>query len=290
MRAPLLLTLLLAAWLAQASGAEPAPGGRLVEVRGARLFVDVRGSGPPVVFLHGGLDDFETAFAAQREAFGGSYRLVGIDQRGHGRSPDDARPFDYREMADDTAAVIESLGLGAVDVVGHSDGADIAMILARDHPALVRRLVLASGNLRADFSADELAQRQAWTPEQVDRQVQKMSGSLPPRFRQEHLAVAPDGPGHWPVLLRKSWALWLTPVVVTPADLARIQAPALVIAGDHDFVDVGETVELWRALPHAQLMILPDTGHGTLSTRPELVDAAIDRFLKAPAPPATPAK
>jgi pimeloyl-ACP methyl ester carboxylesterase len=285
MRASLLPTLILAAWTtgaACADGAARQPG-RFVEVRGARLFVEIQGSGPPLVFLHGGLDHFDTAFAAQRDVFAASHQVIGIDQRGHGHSPDDARPFDYREMADDTAAVIEKLGLGAVDVVGQSDGADIALLLARDHPALVRRLVLASGNLRAGLSADELAQRKTWSPEQIDARLHKMSDSLPARFQPEYVAATPEAPAHWWVLLRKSWQLWLTPVVVAPADLARIQAPALVIAGDRDFVSIEETVEIWRALPHAQLLILPDTGHGTLQTTPDLVNRVIDDFLKAPA-------
>ena len=281
-RASLSSTLALALAATGAAAADASSAGRFVEVRGARLFVETQGSGAPIVFLHGGLDDFDTAFAAQRDAFVATHRVIGIDQRGHGHSPDDARPYDYREMAEDTAAVIEKLGLGPVDVVGHSDGADIALLLARDHPALVRRLVLASGNLRADDSPEELAQRQAWTPEQVDAAVGRMAAHLPPRFRAEHVAVAPDGAAHWDVLLRKSWRLWLTPVVIAPSDLKRIQAPALVIAGDHDFVSIDETVELWRGLPHAQLLILPDTAHATLSTKPEIVDRVIADFLQAP--------
>ncbi len=286
MRASLLTTLALA--LAAGCGLAAAadlPPGRFVEVRGARLYVETQGSGPPIVFLHGGLDDFDVSFAAQRDVFAATHRVIGIDQRGHGHSPDDARPYDYREMAEDTAAVIEALGLGPVDVVGHSDGADIALLLARDHPALVRRLVLASGNLRADLTADELAQRSAWTEAQIDASLDRMAARLPPRFQAEDAKVAPDGPAHWRVLLRKSWRLWLTPIVIAPADLKRIHAPALVIAGDRDFVSVDETVELWRGLPNAQLLILPDTAHATLSTRPEFVNRAIADFLEAPAKP-----
>lgn len=281
----LLLVALSAAWLQQAR-AEEAPAGRLVEVRGVRLFVETQGSGPPIVFLHGGLDDFDISFASQRAFLGASHRIVGIDQRGHGHSPDDARPYDYLEMAEDTAAVIEKLALGPIDVVGQSDGADIALLLARDHPALVRRLVLASGNLRAAVDGDELAKRRAWPERQVEDRLRKLSTQLPPRFQAEHVAVSPDGTKHWDVLLRKSWDLWLTPVVIAPADLKRIQAPALVIAGDHDFVSIEETVEIWRGLPHAQLLILPDTGHGTLQTRPDRVNRIIDEFLAEPARPA----
>ena len=281
MRTPLLPTLTLALYAAGAAAAD-APPGRFVEVGGARPYVQTQGSGPPLLFLHGGLDHFDTAFAAQRDVFAASRQVIGIDQRGHGHSPDDARPFDYREMADDTAVVLDKLGLGPVDVVGQSDGADIALLLARDHPALVRRLVLASANLRADLTADELAERETWSEARIDARLHKMSAALPPRFQPQYVAATPDGADHWWVLLRKSWSLWQTPVVIAPADLARIQAPALVIAGDRDFVSIDETVEIWRALPHAQLLILPGTGHGTLQTTPGVVNRLIEDFLEAP--------
>jgi pimeloyl-ACP methyl ester carboxylesterase len=66
------------------------------------------------------------------------------------------------------------------------------------------------------------------------------------------------------------------------ADLAAIQAPVLVIAGDRDFSSIEETAELYRGLRKAQLFIVPGSGHGTFSDRPELVNLAIRQFLDAP--------
>jgi pimeloyl-ACP methyl ester carboxylesterase len=258
------------------------PGQELVEVRGSRLYVQISGNGSPVVFLHGGLHHFDNSFAKQRDEFALSHTVIGIDQRGHGHSPDDARPFSYQDMADDTAEVIRLLRLGTVDVVGHSDGGNVALRLARTHPELVRRLVISGANLRPSLPQDELQVRQRWSTQQLTDFLPKLEQRLPPTFRTEYQAVTPDGAAHWSIVLAKSYRLWLTPIVMDPADLAAIQAPVLVIAGDKDFTSIEETAEIYRGLRKAQLFIVPGVGHGTFSGKAELVNLAIRQFLDAP--------
>jgi pimeloyl-ACP methyl ester carboxylesterase len=277
-----ILTALLAVAPAPAfSDAAPAVSPRLVEVRGAKFHVETFGSGAPIVFLHGGAHYFDNSFQLQRDYFASYRTVIGIDQRGHGHSPDDARPFSYREMADDTAALIASLGLGPVDVVGHSDGGNVALLLARYHPAAVRRVVISGANLRG-LPADEWQRRSQWSPQQVKEKVQQLSQSLPPGFRTDYQSVTPDGPDHWWTHLTKSYQLWITPVIIEPAELKSIKVPVLVIAGDHDFTSVEDTAEIFRALPQGQLLILPATGHGTFSERPAQVNQAIRDFLAQP--------
>ena len=258
------------------------PGRELVEVRGSKLYVQISGNGSPVLFLHGGLHHFDNSFAKQRDAFGLTHTVIGIDQRGHGHSPDDERPFSYQDMADDTAEVIRVLRLGAVDVVGHSDGGNVALKLARTHPELVRRIVISGANLRPSLPPDELQARQRWSTKQMDEFLAKLDRRLPPSFRPEYEAVTPDGADHWSIVLAKSYRLWLTPVVMESADLAAIEAPVLVIAGDKDFSSIEETAEIYRGLRKAQLLIVPGAGHGTFSDKPELVNLAIRQFLDAP--------
>lgn len=257
-------------------------GGRFHEVRSAKLYVESQGSGAPIVFLHGGVVYFESTFAMQRNYFASFRKVIGIDQRGHGHSPDDERPFSYKEMAEDTAAVIEQLGIGPVDVIGHSDGGNVGLILARDHPRLVRRLVVSGANHRASLPPDELERRKTWSSQQVADRVHKLSDSLPPKFRTDYETVNPEGPGHWWPFLTKSYQLWLTPVVIETADMKGIRIPVLVMAGDHDFTSIEETLEIYRNLPQGQLFILPGTGHGTMQDRPELANLAMREFLERP--------
>ena len=252
---------------------------RFYEVRGAKLYAEVFGHGPPIVFLHGGMLFFDNTFTKQRDYFATYRTVIGIDQRGHGHTPDGPWPLSYKLMADDTAAVIGQLGLGPVDVVGQSDGGDVALLLARDYPQLVRRVVISGANLRSGLAAEEVARRRAWSPEQLTAKLEEITASMPRNFRADYGRVSPDGPDHWMVMLRKCYFMWIEPVVIAPNDLKRISTPVLVMSGDHDFTSLEETVELYRGLPHGQLMILPATGHGTLQSRPDLVNLAIREFL-----------
>jgi pimeloyl-ACP methyl ester carboxylesterase len=250
-------------------------------VNGATLYTESLGKGTPVLFLHGGLMFFDNAYAKQRDYFAVHHRVIGIDQRGHGHSPDGPWQLSYQLMADDTAAVIQKLKLQPVDVVGHSDGANIALLLARDHPELVRRVVISGANLRG-WPPEMWETRKQWPPAQVEEKVKALAASLPPFFRTDYAAASPDGPDHWLTLVTKCFWLWGQPMVVDPNDLKKIPAPVLVIAGDHDFTSIEETTEIFRGLPHGQLFVIPGTGHGTFSSRPELVNLAVDEFLDQP--------
>ena len=275
---------LIGALTVASAAADEVPGHstRLMEVNGSRLHVEREGSGPPLLFLHGGLQFFANDFAAERVVFAASHTVIGIDQRGHGHSPDDARPFSYQAMADDTAAVIRQLQLGPVDIVGESDGGDVGLLLARDHPELVRRLVVTGANLRAGPPADEAARRSAWSDSQIAERTKILEAQLPPRFRTDYEAVSPDGPGHWQTLLIKSYRLWMTPLVLDPASLKNIGIPVLVIAGDRDFTSIEETTEIFRGLAKGQLLIVPAAGHGTFRERPALMTLAVREFFDTP--------
>jgi pimeloyl-ACP methyl ester carboxylesterase len=261
--------LLFALSSAQAATQEAAATQRFYEVHGARLSVETFGHGPPVLFLHGGMMFFDSGFANQRDYFAGKHTVIGIDQRGHGHSPDGPWELSYAAMAEDTAAIIEQLKMGPVDVVGHSDGADIALILARDHPQLVRRIVVSGANLRSDSEPAPPSQEK----------LRALAARLPPWFRSDYARVSPDGEDHFMTMLAKCDRLWAQPLVMEAADLKKIAAPVLVMAGDHDFASIEDTTEIFRGLPHGRLLILPGTGHGTFRERPDLVNLAIGDFL-----------
>jgi pimeloyl-ACP methyl ester carboxylesterase len=250
-------------------------------VNGAKLYVESVGRGPPMLFLHGGLMSFDSAYAKQRDYFAAQYQVIGIDQRGHGHSADGPWQLSYQLMADDTAAVIQALKVGPVDIVGHSDGANIALLLARDHPELVRRIIISGANLRG-LAPEKLEARKQLPPAELEDKVQKLAAMLPPSFHSDYGAVSPDGPKHWMVMVTKCYWLWAQSVVIDPDDLRKIQSPVLVVAGDHDFTSIEETTEIFRGLPHAQLFLVPGTGHGTFQDRPKLVNLAVEEFLAQP--------
>lgn len=258
---------------------------RYYEVHGAKLYVEKFGHGPPVLFLHGGLMFFDNSFANQRDYFAAYRTVIGIDQRSHGHSPDGDWTLSYQLMADDTAAIIRQLGLGVVDVVGISDGGNIALLLARDHPDLVRRIVISGANLRSGLTPQQAQEQHALPADALAAKLKTIEDAVPKNFRPDYDRVSPDGPDHWNTLLRKDYFMWIEPVVIAPADLRKIRAPVLVMAGDNDLTSLEETIEIYRGLPHAQLMIVPGCNHGTFRNRPRLVNLAVREFLDPPARP-----
>jgi pimeloyl-ACP methyl ester carboxylesterase len=142
-------------------------------------------------------------------------------------------------------------------------------------------LVISGANIRADLSPEEKLRSQ-WSKQQLDAHLQALAAQIPPWFLRDYAKVTPDGADHWMTLLAKTYDMWLQPVVIEPADLKKISIPVLVMAGDHDLTSIEDNAEIFRDLPHGQMIIVPASGHGTFTSRPDLVNLAIREFLDQP--------
>src|SRR4051794_26405956 len=123
--------------------------GDYAEVNGLRLYVEMHGTGRPMILLHGGLGSGEM-FGPILPTLAERHQVIVPDLQGHGRTADIDRPLDVRLMADDIAALIDHLALDRPDVVGYSLGGGVALQVAIKYPAKVGRLVAASANIRRD--------------------------------------------------------------------------------------------------------------------------------------------
>src|SRR4051794_41090731 len=115
-----------------------------VQLGTVRTWYDEHGDGEPLVLMHGGLTDsrfLEPNLGPLAERF----HVYTPDRRGHGRTPDVDGPITYQLMADDTISFLEQVVGGPAHLVGHSDGAVVAMLVAMQRPELVRRLAMISG-------------------------------------------------------------------------------------------------------------------------------------------------
>src|SRR5688572_8693613 len=124
----------------EAEGAEPLPATpdqNYVEQNGVRIWYAAYGSGTPVILLHGGLGHSGNWGYQVPALVDNGYRAIVIDSRGHGRSTRDARPYRYELMAADVEAVMNALHLERTVLVGWSDGAVIALMLAEKAPKRV---------------------------------------------------------------------------------------------------------------------------------------------------------
>jgi pimeloyl-ACP methyl ester carboxylesterase len=110
-----------------------------VQLGEVRTYYEEDGNGEPLVLLHpGGADS--RAWEVSLPGLVDQFRVFRPDRRGHGRTPDIEGPLTYEQMALDTIAFLEQVVGGPAYLVGHSDGAPVALIVALMRPDLVRRL------------------------------------------------------------------------------------------------------------------------------------------------------
>ena len=247
--------------------------GEYVRIGESDIWYEATGDGQPLVLLHGGISD-GTSWGLQVPAFTEQYRVFVPDRRGHGKSPDTDEPFDYDDMASETTAFLEKIVGRPAHLVGWSDGAIVALLVARDRPDLVGRQVLIGANFHYEGLLPGF--------ETPDDPASDEVGAL----RGIYEAVAVD-PSHWPAFYAKGTRLFREQPTLTVDDLRPIDTPTLVLAGDDDCIDHAHTVALFEALPNAQLAIVPGTSHMVQLEKAELVNRLILDFLAEAAPPWT---
>jgi pimeloyl-ACP methyl ester carboxylesterase len=247
------------------------------DINGLKMFYEIHGTGDPVVLLHGAMSATGTSFGPLVDALAQTRLVIAVEQQGHGRTADIDRPLSVAQMADDTLALLANLGIERADLFGYSLGAGIAMNIVIQHPAAVRKAVLAS--VTYDLTG--------FHPGLLDSIGDPSPARSP--FEQEYLALAPD-PANWPRLVAKVQAMQLPEI---PAEtVSAIQTPILLIIGDSDIVVPEHSVAMFRLLgggvlgdaepmPATQLAILPGTSHTGVPGRTDMLMTMIPPFLDA---------
>lgn len=227
-----------------------------------------------LVLLNGALDTIESDWGEHLPALSERYRVLAYDHRGHGRTSRSAGGFaSYEQLADDLLALLDAQAIERAHLCGFSDGGITLLFFAQRHPERVRSLILAGVQYTND--ARTLAMGAKMTPERIQARLPGWAAML------EELHDAHHAPGYWRELLEQLTPMWLREPNFTPEQIARIDAPTLLIAGERDdFGHVDQQVAMRRALPHAELCILPAAGHPVLNDQPELFRLAVLGFLQ----------
>jgi pimeloyl-ACP methyl ester carboxylesterase len=282
-------------WLMHRPSAYPAAMER-VTVAGLEHSYELRGEGPPVVFVHGAFVD-SRMWDRQVEVFAQRYRVLRYDLRGHGRTgPSDRRRYRIDTFADDLAELLDALGIGAAAIVGLSLGGMIAQSFAVRHPERVRALVLADTAVSVSLTLSDMVQRYLLFPywamwltirllgarrftsfsfwlARVTRSARWFGHDEATRRYVEACMVAFDDAEYLKVY-GAIYAFTLLP-------LERITAPTLVLNGEHESRSVfRHTEEVLRRVPGARAEVLPEAGHTSNMENPEAFDLALAAFLR----------
>jgi pimeloyl-ACP methyl ester carboxylesterase len=253
----------------EAHGAAPLPvtsDRGYVDHDGARIWYATYGSGSPVILLHGGLGHSGNWGYQVPTLVSSGYRTVLIDSRGHGRSTRDLRPFRYELMASDVLAVMDALHLDKAALVGWSDGACIALILAKKAPARAAGVFFFGCNMDPSGTKEIT---------QLDPILERCLGRHAKDYAQ--LSATPDQ--------FKEFAAAVTQMMKTQPnysarDLAGIHVPVAIVQSEHDeFIKPEHAEYLARSIPGAELVLLPGVSHFAPLQRPEQFNTVMRAFL-----------
>ena len=254
-------------------GAPPLPTDGVVATlpnRGARIWYATFGTGPAVILLHGGLGNAGNWGHQIQPLRDAGYRVVVIDTRGHGRSTRDDQNYTYQLLASDLLAVMDSLDIATAALVGWSDGACTALILADQHPARVTGVMFFACNMDPSGTLPFVP-----TP---------VVGNCFTRHKADYAALSAT-PDDFDAFVEAVGTMQRTEPNYSAADLARIAVPVTVVhsAGD-EFIKPEHAAYLAATIPGASLVTLPDVTHFAPLQRPAMFNAALLGFLSGRQP------
>jgi pimeloyl-ACP methyl ester carboxylesterase len=235
------------------------------DVNGVHMYYEVRGQGPPLVLLHGGLLTIELSFGSAIPLLAESHRVIAVELQGHGRTADIDRAMTFEHLAADVVGLLDHLSLTRADVFGFSLGGLTTYELLVQHPGRIRRAVVASADHRNDRRGEVRPER---LPTEADFAA----------MRDAYVAAAPD-PAHFEAFAEKTVAMVHGSGGWGDDQLRSIEVPVLVMIGDSDLILVPNAAEAAELMPHGQLAVLPGTTHMDM-TRSGLIGPVVEAFLK----------
>jgi pimeloyl-ACP methyl ester carboxylesterase len=251
-------------------------------------YTDHGGDGPTLAFLHAFMMNREQ-FAKQVEAFGADYRVITIDERGHGESKTE-KDYDFWEVARDVIAVLERLDVDQATIVGTSMGGFAALRVALLRPDLVARLVLVGTSAAAEGEEGTQALcgiAQTWSqvgpaPSLLDGMTQAVLGGVPIDDKWKQFWATFDSPN----VTRNVKAMVTRDDLMSRlgelmSRLGELTMPALVIHGSADSAfPAAHAGEVANALPGSgEAQIIDGAPHFVSISHPDAVDALLRPFL-----------
>ncbi len=246
-----------------------------------RMYYEEQGAGESLLLLHGGagaIDFARAGWAALAPLLADEYRTIQVEHRGHGRTNNPAGCISYPQIAADIARFIEQLDLAPAHVAGISDGAIVALELGMTRPELVASLVCVGANYVNDEQCR--AANALFDPEAIEREHPDFAAALAHYHDPHH------HPGYWRELVGQVAANIAVAPAWDEADLARVAAPALLIAGERDpWANLGQMLAMRRAIPAAEMLILNHAGmdamanHIVQHTRAGIIGPVVLDFL-----------
>lgn len=223
-----------------------------------------------LLFLHGALGSQEH-FSALKPNLSNDFEMYSFDFKGHGDTEIPDGDFSIQNFADEIIAFLNQNNIQKISVFGYSMGGYVGLYLAKNFPERIDKLFT-------------LATKWDWNLENAERE----SKMLNPKIIKEKVPKYADSllqlhGKNWELLMGKT-AVMMVELGANPtfknSDFETIETPVLVGVGDKDvMVSLDETIQVYRSLPNAQLLVMPNTTHPIDRINLQLLTCQIHSFF-----------
>lgn len=220
------------------------------------LFYEEMGSGEPLILLHGNGED-HTIFDNVAKHFAKQYHVIAIDTRGHGKSPLGDEPFSLYQFAEDLNEFMNEQKIEKANILGFSDGGNIALIFASEYPEKVIKLIANGANTK---------------PSGIKPLVH-----LAMLFRYMLYSVAAAFSGKFE-LKKALYYIMLHEPHITKEDLEQITAPTLVLVGTEDLIRESESKYIKKSIPNSEIVFVLGN-HFIVKNNTKDYIFAVEKFL-----------
>lgn len=221
------------------------------------LYCRVLGVGEPLLLLHGNGEDHQI-FEQQLLHFSKKFKVIALDTRGHGCSNHGKKPLTFQRMAQDILVVLRYLKLSKATIMGFSDGGNLALYFASHYPEMVNKLIVVGAN----YKVDGLEKK---TLTEVKRDYILFAILSIFSLKAERKKQVID-------------LMWHQ-LDLKPADLITIEAPTLVVAGEHDVIEESHTKKLHKLISTSKLVIVPKASHFLMIEKYKEFNQLVEDFL-----------
>jgi pimeloyl-ACP methyl ester carboxylesterase len=250
-----------------------------IEINNANIYYQVYGTDQPgrvpILLIHGSTNTGASDWAQLAPRLAAGYKVYVPDCRGHGQSTNPGGQYSFIQMADDNAAFIQALGYERMHIIGHSNGGNVALVTLLEHPEVTQTAIPQAANA---YVTDYLRER-----EPIVLEPDYYAAHNPESVAEMIAAHGPThGPDYWRKLLTDTMQEIIREPNYTPADLAQVTRPALVIMGAEDKVNAPDQHAQYIAahIPNAELWIPEGVGHNVhLEIPDQWLEKVLD-FLK----------
>jgi len=270
------------------------PGAKASRINNTLLTYYEQGSGVPVVFVHGLLEDLRS-WSRQVDDFSAQFHAVTYSRRYHYPNPAtlNEENYSYQQNADDLVAFLKDMNLGPVHLVAHSYGANVALLVVQQHLELVRSVVLMEPTLE-DLLPPVRAEASKYSRLEILGIVKRAFGKQ--RVPEHGLQVYYDwnrGSGAWDSLTleqqqrlrdNQSALAAMSRATEFPRftcdDAAKIKVPVLAVSGERSSPNLKlEMDQLDACVTGAVKVIVPGAGHAMHADNPVFFDQKVMEFI-----------